>query len=168
MFSDFQEHNIGVPQVVPSNANVTFDGPGADEDFGLAQVTGKDADRYRFRSSPLRNVSLQPAFMHNGAFVTLEAAIRHHLDVPASARAYSPSALAPDLRGAVGPIEPVLAGLDPLVRSPIRLSETQFNDLVAFVGNGLLDPRARPTNLRSMVPVTLPSGNFPHRFEFQP
>jgi cytochrome c peroxidase len=166
MFSDFREHNIGVPQVAPSNVNVTFDGPGANEDFGLAQVTGSDADRYRFRSSPLRNVSLQPAFMHNGAFVTLEAAIRHHLDVETSARGYSPAALAPDLRGPVGPIEPVLVGLDPLVRTPIRLSETQFDDLVAFVRNGLLDPRAKPTNLRSMVPVTLPSGNTPHRFEF--
>ena len=166
MFSDFKEHAIGVPQVVPSNTNVVFDGPGEDEDFGLAQVTGQEADRYRFRSSPLRNVSLQPAFMHNGAFVTLEDAIRHHLDVVASARSYSPSVLAPDLRGTVGPIEPVLTRLDPLLRSPIRLTETQFDDLVAFVRNGLLDPKAAPANLRAMVPSTLPSGNLTHRFEF--
>ena len=81
-------------------------------------------------------------------------------------RSYSPAGLAPDLRGGVGPIEPVLAQLDPLIRTPIRLSETQFNDLVAFVRNGLLDPRAKPENLRSLVPVTLPSGNRTHQFDF--
>ena len=58
-----------------------FDGPGEDEDFGLEQVTGDPADRYKFRTSPLRNVALQPAFFHNGAFTRLEDAIRHHLDV---------------------------------------------------------------------------------------
>ena len=39
---------------------------------------------YKFRSSPLRNVSLQPAFFHNGAFTRIEDAIRHHLDVEES------------------------------------------------------------------------------------
>ena len=43
MFSDFREHVIGVPQVAPSFGNVAFDGPGANEDFGLEQVTGAPA-----------------------------------------------------------------------------------------------------------------------------
>jgi len=38
------------------------------------QATGDPADRYAFRTAPLRNVALQPAFMHNGAFVRLEDA----------------------------------------------------------------------------------------------
>lgn len=38
---------------------------------------------------PLRNVALQPAFFHNGAFTRLEDAIRHHLDVFDSARHYN-------------------------------------------------------------------------------
>ncbi|HEV7839158.1 MAG TPA: cytochrome c peroxidase, partial [Gemmatimonadaceae bacterium] len=119
MFSDFREHVIGVPQVAPSFGNVVFDGPDADEDFGLEQVTGRAADRYGFRTSPLRNVALQPTFMHNGAFVRLEDAIRHHLNAYASARAYSSRALAPDLRGPTGPIDPVLERLDPLLRAPL-------------------------------------------------
>ena len=142
MFSDFREHVIGVPQVAPSFGNVVFDGPGANEDFGLEQVTGRAADRYGFRTSPLRNVALQPTFMHNGAFVRLEDAIRHHLDVDASARGYSPRDLAPDLRGPTGPIEPVLQRLDPLLRAPLRLSDADVADLIAFVGTGLLDPDA--------------------------
>ena len=85
-------HVAGVPQIAPEfgvgKGNVIFDGPGEDEDFGLEQVTGNPNDRYKFRSSPLRNVALQPAFFHNGAFTRLEDAIRHHLDVYDSARNY--------------------------------------------------------------------------------
>jgi cytochrome c peroxidase len=92
MFSDFSEHVIAVPQIAPSAGNVTFDGPGANEDFGLEQITGKSGDRYAFRTSPLRNVGLQPTFMHNGAFVRLEDAIRHHLDPVAWGREVSPTA----------------------------------------------------------------------------
>ncbi|HJU75813.1 MAG TPA: cytochrome-c peroxidase, partial [Gemmatimonadaceae bacterium] len=40
MFSDFREHVAGIPQIAPALGNVPFDGPGADEDFGLEQVTG--------------------------------------------------------------------------------------------------------------------------------
>lgn len=64
MFSHFREHVTGVPQVAPTIGNVTFDGAGLNEAFGLEQVTGDPADRYAFRTSPLRNVALQPVFMH--------------------------------------------------------------------------------------------------------
>ncbi|MDF1503819.1 cytochrome c peroxidase [Roseisolibacter sp. H3M3-2] len=164
MFSDFREHVIGVPQVAPTVGNVPFDGPGADEDFGLAQVTGDPADRYAFRTAPLRNVALQPAFMHNGAFVRLEDAVRHHLDPARSARAWTPALLAPDLRGPPGPIAPVLARLDPRLRAPARLDDAEVADLVAFVRDGLLDPAARPERLRHLVPARLPSGLAPLAF----
>jgi cytochrome c peroxidase len=158
MFSDFRDHVIGVPQVAPAVSNMVFDGPGANEDFGLEQVTGSSADRYRFRTSPLRNVALQPAFMHNGAFVRLEDAIRHHLDAGRSARAYTTALLAPDLRGPTGPIAPVLDRLDPLLRTPVVLTDADFGDLVAFVRDGLLDPDARPEKLRGLIPNKVPSG----------
>ena len=71
MFSDFEMHVAGVPQIAPvfgpGTGNSQFDGPGEDEDFGLEEITGDPADRYKFRTSPLRNVALQPAFFHNGA-----------------------------------------------------------------------------------------------------
>ena len=167
MFSDFRQHVIGVPQVAPSVGNVTFDGPGANEDFGLEQVTGDPDDRYMFRTAPLRNTAVMPAFMHNGAFVRLEDAIRHHLDPYASARAYTPEDLAPDLQGPTGPIEPVLDRLDPLLRSPIDLSDEEFARLVDFVRNGLLDPRAAPQRLKTLVPRSVPSGLPTLTFEFR-
>jgi len=165
MFSDFREHVIGVPQIAPAAGNpaagnVTFDGPGQNEDFGLEQVTGNTNDRYMFRTSPIRNVALQPAFFHNGAFTRLEDALRFHLNPAAQAPSYDPTAagVAPDLRGNTGPIAPVLARLDPALATPVTLSNVQFRELVDFVRNGLLDPQARPENLRKLIPRRVPSG----------
>ena len=160
MFSDFEQHVIGVPQVAPSVGNVVFDGPGQNEDFGLEQFTGDPADRYKFRTSPLRNAGLQPTFFHNGAFTTLEDAVRHHLNVYASALNYDPAAagLEADLHGPTGPIEPVLMRLDPLLSQPIALTEDEFRQLVDFIRYGLLDPRARPDRLKHLIPREVPSG----------
>ena len=158
MFSDFRQHVAGVPQIAPSFGNVMFDGPGANEDFGLEQVTGNAADRYAFRTSPLRNVALQPAFMHNGAFVRLEDAIRYHLDAVSGAATYNTSRLPADLRGPTGPSQPVLERLDPLLRTPVQLTEDEVQSLVDFVRDGLLDPAARPQQLRRLIPEKLPSG----------
>ena len=160
MFSDFQEHVIGVPQIAPSLTNATFDGPDLNEDFGLEQVTGDPDDRYKFRTSPLRNVAVQPTFMHNGAFTSLDSAIRHHLNVTDSVSHYIPASqnLPADLTGPMGPMAPVMARLDPALSTPIVLSESQFDQLLAFVRDGLLDPRATPERLRRLIPRTVPSG----------
>jgi len=174
MFSDFRNHVVGVPQVAPlfgvGKGNMIFDGPGKDEDFGLEQVTGNPADRYKFRTSPLRNVALQAAFFHNGAFTRLEDAIRHHLNVFSSARFYNPIAagLDRDLTYRQGPIEPVLARIDPLLAAPIELSADEVTNLVAFVRDGLLDERATKQNLCRLVPPTVPSGFPTMRFETCP
>ena len=102
MFTDFRNHVLAVPQIAPvfgapvllplpqNKGNVKFDGPGFDEDFGAEQVTGDPADRYAFRTSPLRNAAVQPHFFHNGTLSAIEDAIRHHLDVVASATGYDP------------------------------------------------------------------------------
>jgi cytochrome c peroxidase len=168
MFSDFRQHVIGVPQIAPALGNLPFDGPGAKEDFGLEQVTGDPNDRYMFRTSPLRNVALQPAFFHNGCFTRLEDAIRHHLDVFTSSRNYDPfdAGVDPDLAGSLGPIEPVLARVDPILATPIHLSNAEFNHLVEFVRKGLLDARAHPDRLKHLVPRRVPSGRAVLKFQF--
>jgi cytochrome c peroxidase len=164
MFSDFKMHVIGVPQIAPffglGTGNVIFDGPAQDEDFGLEQITGDFSDRYKFRTSPLRNVALQAAFFHNGAFRRLDDAIRHHLDVFWSARSYNPRAadIDHDLSYRLGPIEPVLSRIDPLLAHPIRLTPDEFHQLVAFVRDGLLDERASKQNLCTLIPEAVPSG----------
>ena len=168
MFSDFRDHVLGVPQLAPADTNMAFDGPGGNEDFGREQFTGDPADRYAFRTSPLRNVALQPAFMHDGAFTSLEAAVEHHLDVVLSALSYDPTSqgLDADLLGPLAPIDAILSRLDPLVATPRELSDEQLDAVVAFLRDGLLDPQAAPARLRKLVPERLPSGRPPLRFEF--
>jgi cytochrome c peroxidase len=164
MFSDFENHVIGVPQIAPAFGvglgNMIFDGVGADEDFGLEQVTGDEADRYKFRTSPLRNVALQTSFFHNGAFTRLRDAIVHHLDVESSARSYDPVAAGvdADLTQRLGPIEPILDRVDPILAHPIRLTADEIDNLVAFVEQGLLDPDASQQGLCPLVPDSVPSG----------
>ena len=63
-----------------------------------------------------------------------------------------------DLTHSLGPIEPVLDRLDPILQHPIELTPREFNDLVTFVRDGLLDERAKPERLCTLVPDQVPSG----------
>ena len=167
MFSDFRQHVAGIPQITPAVGNVTFDGPSANEDFGLEQVTGNANDRYAFRTSPLRNLALQPAFFHNGCFTRLEDAVRYHLNAIGSAPSYDPVAAGvdADLQGPQGPIAPVLARIDPALATPVTLSNDEFRQLIAFLRTGLLDPKANEHELRKLIPARVPSGRPVHVFQ---
>jgi cytochrome c peroxidase len=106
--------------------------------------------------------------MHNGAFTRLDDATRHHLNVMDSALHYIPASqnLPTDLSGPRGPMAPVLARLDPVLSTPIILTELQFDQLLAFVRHGLLDPRATPDRLRHLIPPSVPGGRPVLVFEF--
>lgn len=179
MFSDFQMRNIGVPQIAPKfgkgTGNVAFRNISGEfkvsgnYDFGLYDVVKNptDADRFRFRTSPLRNVHLQPTYFHNGSFTRLEDAIRHHLDPVQSVKMYNPASagVEKDLQSNSAPMDPVLATLDPLIKSKNSISEQEFADLVEFVRDGLADPRATPENLAKLIPTAVPSGQPLQKFE---
>jgi hypothetical protein len=49
----------------------------------------------------------------------------------------------------------VLARVDPILATPINLTDEEFSQLVDFVRNGLLDRRAKPENLRKMIPMRM-------------
>jgi cytochrome c peroxidase len=160
MFSDFEAHRIGAPQVFPEfgvgTSNIIYDGPGENEDFGFEQTEGDPAVRYAFRTAPLRNLRVAPGFFHNGAVGSIEQAIRHHLDAVSSLVDYDPDAngLPDDL--SVGPHEGILEmGLDPRLRRP-HLSEREIDDLIEFVEYGLLDPKV--LEFCDLVPESVPSG----------
>jgi cytochrome c peroxidase len=166
MFSDFENHVLGVPQIVPVTSNANFDGPGADEDFGLERVTGDERHRYRFRTTPLRNVGYQPSFMHNGAYRCLEDAVRHHLDVYRMLEDYDTQTPDMSVRGWLAPMGPVLRRLHDLSSQPPPISPDEFDDIVAFLRFALSDPDAHPERLRSLVPGSVPSGLPVHDFQF--
>ena len=152
LLTDFEHHALAVPQVGPGKTEPS-------EDRGLALETGDDADNYRFRTPPLRNVALTGPWMHDGAFTSLEAAVRHHLDAATSLASYDVTQLPPPFQGTVDsdPDRQMarLEALDPLLQTPIQLTEEELSDLMDFL-HALTDPSS--LNLLSDVPDSVPSG----------
>jgi cytochrome c peroxidase len=95
---------------------------------------------------------------HIGAFVELDDASRYHRTAVGGAPTYTTHKLPADLQGPTGPLAPVLERLDPRLRQPVQLSDEEFQSLVDFVRNGLLDPAAEPHRLRRLIPERLPGG----------
>jgi cytochrome c peroxidase len=157
--TDHSFRAIAMPQVGPGKG----DGPGGYEDFGRERVTGKAADRYRFRVPSLRNVALTAPYGHAGAYDTLDAAVRHHLDPVAALRAFDVSQVVlpsrPDLdeqdRYALDSEATMAAIAAANELSPIRLRERDIAALVAFL-HALTDPAM--LDLRRDVPRAVPSG----------
>ncbi len=48
-------------------------------DIGRMEITGRERDRYMFRSGPLREIARTAPYMHNGAFETLEEVVRFYI-----------------------------------------------------------------------------------------
>ena len=75
-FTDEQFHNIAMIQVGPGKG----DGETGTGDFGRFRETGRESDRYSFRTPTLLNVELTAPYGHAGAYDDLEGVIRHHLN----------------------------------------------------------------------------------------
>jgi len=101
----------GHEHVAPLFADTGLDAPA---DRGLMQASHRAADAGKFRVPTLRNVALTAPYMHDGRFATLEAVLDHYLR-----RGHGESQNAP--------------------RPPLRLSEAEQADLIAFLG-ALTDP----------------------------
>ena len=83
--TDHDFHAIALPQVGPGNS-ARFETHARDE--GRLRVTGNPTDSYKFRTPSLRNIAQTAPYGHNGAYATLEAMIRHHLNPVASLKSY--------------------------------------------------------------------------------
>ncbi|WP_095596134.1 cytochrome-c peroxidase [Actibacterium pelagium] len=86
LLTDQQFHALAVPPFGPGRVR-KFD-PYA-RDVGRMSETDQLEDAYRFRTPSLRNVTLTGPWGHNGAFGTLEATVRHHLDPEGSFKTWS-------------------------------------------------------------------------------
>ena len=73
LFSDFEFHSLGVRQIGPGKTI-------SSDDLGRYHVTEDEQDLYKFRTPPLRNVTLSAPYFHDGVAATLQATIRHHND----------------------------------------------------------------------------------------
>lgn len=133
--TDHDFHAIAMPQIGPGKAD------GSDqsywnetgfkrrlEDHGRYRVTFRLEDMYKFSTPSLRNVELTGPWGHAGAYETLEAVIRHHLDPISGLESYSIS------QAVLPPVDLVIeetgegAGLhyDPV--NPARLADYRKRD----------------------------------------
>ncbi|WP_421701762.1 cytochrome-c peroxidase [Aliiroseovarius sp.] len=158
--TDHGFHAIAMPQIGPGKAE-RFETHS--RDTGRIRVTGRAEDAYRFRTPSLRNVALTAPYGHSGAYATLEAVVRHHLDPVAALRTYDPTqVLLPEFAGATAGDMAVLTDAEELAAiaaanelAPMTLSDAQVDALLAFLG-ALTDPTSATGRLG--VPETVPSG----------
>ncbi|MFK7741853.1 MAG: cytochrome-c peroxidase [Planctomycetota bacterium] len=151
LFTDEGFHNIGLPQFGPGKGD---GGSGAD-DFGRERVSGNVGDRYRFRTSPLRNVALTAPYGHLGQYATLAEMVRHYTDPPARLQSYSivANVVDPDLTGTL-----LANGADIAARIDNRVDRRRNFDVdavVAFLGALTSDSA---TDREDLIPATVPSG----------
>ncbi len=149
--TDNQFHNVAIAQLGPGEG----DGAGGNDDFGRERVTGNPADRYAFRTTPLRNAELTFPYGHDGAIVDLTDFVRHYSQSDLKLASYDPFQLEPLLRPTVlNDAAQILATRDTLLNGVV-LSDSIVIALRTYLG-ALTDPAAR--NLNALVPARVPSG----------
>jgi cytochrome c peroxidase len=149
--TDNKFHNVAVAQIGPGQG----DGTALDDDFGRMRETGNPAERYAFRTPPLRNVELTAPFGHDGAIVDLREFIDHYSESDLKLRAYDVSQLETLLQPTLlATAEEILATRDTLLNGVVF--PAQVVDEVTEFMRALTDPAAR--NLRRLTPRRVPSG----------
>ncbi|WP_299470853.1 cytochrome c peroxidase [uncultured Roseibium sp.] len=190
LLTDHSFHAIAMPQTGPGK------GHGADtsywrasgfmdrlEDEGRFRITFEKEDLFAFRTPSLLNVALTGPWGHSGAFDTLEAVVRHHLEPEVSLNGYRGKAL-PELDAVIEqtgkgsrlifrPMNPARRNAynrrDSWVQSnkhltkriadandlaAVDLSDREVGQLVAFL-EALTDPAMQ--DRQDLIPVRVPS-----------
>ncbi len=153
LLTDQLIHGVAPPQVGPGR------GDEAPDDWVREGVSGNFADKYGFRTPPLRNVELTGPWFHDGAYLDLESVIRHMLDPVTALAEYDPSVLRDDVAELYvvdeARSEQAIELLDPRLAIPTLLSDEEIDYLEQFL-LALTDPAAR--DLAHLVPASVPSG----------
>jgi cytochrome c peroxidase len=150
-FSDEEFHNVAVAQLGPGQGN----GASLHDDFGRMNVTGLEEDRYRFRTTPLRNVELTGPYGHDGAIASLRAFIEHYSESDLKLLSFDRLLLEPSLQGTLlDNADAILLQRDTLLAGVV-LTDDLVDKLVDYM-SALTDPAAR--NLSRATPARVPSG----------
>lgn len=156
--TDHDFHAIAMPQTGPGKAAKFEDHA---RDIGRMRVTGDDADAYRFRTPSLRNIFETAPYGHTGAYASLEAVIRHHLDPVTALWDYDASQMVlPNLEGTndlriMSDMREIEAIADANELQPSHLSDAEIANLIAFLAS-LSDTESLAGRLG--VPKDVPSG----------
>jgi len=158
-FTDESFHNMAMPQIGPGKG----DGDDGSNDYGRGRetkVNGKivEADKFAFRTPSLINVEVTGPWSHAGAYTSLEAVVRHHLD-PTTAIATYDSSQVTNLQTYIRNIEKMQVNTEEALdaasftQEPISLNDMQVGFLVEFL-QSLTDPCTQDSVcLSQWVPV---------------
>lgn len=158
LLTDHGFHAMGQPQIGPGKGG-RFERHARDD--GRLRVTGRQQDRFAFRTPSLRNVTRTGPWGHSGAYSDLRVFLEAHVQPKASLASYDRTQA----------VFPVLAGVDDwrLLNDPaevaalteatldyaVELNAVELDALLAFLGS-LDDPVAITGRLG--IPATVPSG----------
>ncbi len=150
-FSDEKFHDVAVAQFGPGKGN----GPTLRDDFGRMNITGDESDKYRFRTSPLRNVELTAPYGHDGAITSLRDFIAHYSESDKKLLAFDPLQLEPALRSTLLTNAPDINAHRDTIILGVVLTDSIINSLTDYM-SALTDDRAR--DLGRLTPHHVPSG----------
>ena len=172
MFTDFENYVAGIPPIAPGGFGFEagrrpveprrFSGELRVLRAGLRRgLRPRGGDRRSGGSLQVPYLAAAQhrapaAFFHNGSFTRLEDALRYHLETLDLAPSYDAAAagLDADLTIRRGPLEPVLDRLEPRIAAlgDLDLSPREFQDLLAFLRDGLLIRTRAPKSCASRSP----------------
>ena len=140
-FTDEKFHNIGMPQLGRGKGDIGQNGQTV-HDYGRFRETKIESDKFAFRTPTLLNIETTGPWGHAGAYTSLEATVRHHLNPQTALNNYKWNQLE----------QPGIQNLGQMKRntqqaldhhnfglSPQNLNDTQVGQLVAFL-KSLTDP----------------------------
>ena len=141
LFSDFNFHSVGIPDYGPGfNKSKT--------DLGRFYVTKNPNDKYRFRTSPLRNVTKTAPYFHNGYFDNLFDVIHHHNNPDQFKDEYNEDGSFKMNKVQIDSISRIL------INSP-KLSDDEIYKIISFLQT--LDFDFSEALLKKIVPEEVPS-----------
>ena len=158
--TDHNFYAIAMPQFGPGVRSSTVK---KQEDVGRREMVANDAEKYKFRTPPLRNIALTAPYGHTGAYKTLEGVIRHHLDPVNSFLNWDRTQVSMPSRSDLDLIDFFIMD-DPAARqriiaanqlAPSTLTDEEIKDLIDFL-NSLTDVAS--LDLNGWIPRSVPSG----------
>jgi cytochrome c peroxidase len=132
--------SVGVPEVGAKPHTL---------DIGRGGVKGEEFKKYFFKTPSLLNLAVTGPYMHNGAFTKIRDVINHYSDIKSSLQNYklsddqiNSSPVELEVLNDQKSIQTILNAMQAqFLKRGLNFSESEKDDLEAFLTNALLDPK---------------------------
>jgi cytochrome c peroxidase len=141
-FSDYEFHSIGV---IDTDVRIME----SQRDVGRYAVTGRESDKFKFRTPPLRNVVNTSPYFHNGSVSSLFEAVKHHVDPLRNINKYHSS-------GRFLLEKEQADAISPLLSLKLNLNDSEIGTIVSFLNS--ISFTHTESQVQKVVPDAVPSG----------